>query len=65
MNLVALVLFADAIRPREQIQDVCRSFEIEEEQCFVARDTTTAENPFAEVGNALMVCCVNSYSSHC
>jgi hypothetical protein len=64
MDFVALELFADAVSPREQIQNVGGRFEIEEPRRFVARNVTGAQNPFAEGGKFLVNRRVNLFRRH-
>ena len=51
VDLVALEIFADAVGPGQQIQNVGGRFEIEQPQRLVAGDLSAAQNPFAERGN--------------
>ena len=59
MNLVALELFANAVGPRQQIQNVGGRFEIEEPRRLVAGDVSAAEHALAERGKFLVSCRVN------
>ncbi len=51
MDFVAFELFAYAVRPREQIQNVGGRFEIEEPQCLVAGNLAATQNTLAEFGD--------------
>ena len=64
VNLVALELFADAVRPRQQIENVGGGFEIEEPRRFVAGDVSAAQNPLAEGGEFLVIGRVNRCRCH-
>jgi len=64
MNLVALELFADTIRPRQQIQNVGGRFQIEKPQRFVTGDLATAQDTLAEDGKFPAITCVNWFSRH-
>jgi hypothetical protein len=57
-------MFADAIRPREQIQNVGGRFEVEQKLRFVASDAAAVEDALAERGNLLAGGEVNVRGSH-
>jgi len=64
MNLVALELFADAVGPRQQIQDIRGGFQVEQPEGLVAGDLPAAEDPLAEPGNSGVMVCVNRLRCH-
>lgn len=64
MDLIAFEMLADSVGPGQQIQDVSGVFQVEEEHRFITRDMTAIQDPFAEGGNLLMVCCVNLRRYH-
>ena len=64
MNLVALELFANAVGPGKQVENIGRRFEIEEPQCFIAGNMSAAQNPLAEFGNFAVEVCVNQFGYH-
>ena len=51
MDFVALEIFADAVGPRQQIENVGGIFEMEQPQRLVAGDVAAVQNAFAESGN--------------
>ena len=55
MNLVALKLFADAVRPREQVKNVGGSFEVNEPRRLVAGDFAAVQDALAEDGQFVVV----------
>ena len=64
MNLVALELLADAIRPRQQIQNIGGVFEIKKPRRLVAGNVSAAQNPFAERGDLAVIIRVNHFHYH-
>ena len=64
MNLVALELFADAVGPRQQIQDIRGGFQVDQPEGLVAGDLPAAEDPLAEPGNSGVMVCVNRLRCH-
>ena len=64
MDFVALELFADAVGPRQQIQNVGGGFEVDEPQRLVAGNCSAAQNPLAEFGDFAVIFCVNQFCCH-
>jgi len=64
VNFVALEMFADAIGPRQEIENVGGRFEIEQPRRFVAGDVAAAEDALAEDGKPFVISRVNSCSHH-
>ena len=51
MNLVALVLLADAVGPREQVHDIGVRLNVCQLKRIVAGYFSAVENPLAQFGN--------------
>jgi len=64
MDFVAFELFADAIGPGQQIQNVGRRFKIEEPERVVAGNVPAGQNTFAEFGEPEVIFSVNRFSRH-
>ena len=64
MNLVALELFANAVGPREEVQNVGGAFEMNQPQGFIAGDMAAPQNSFAQEGDLAMIVCVNLFRTH-
>lgn len=64
MNFVSLEVFADAIGPREQINDVRRAFEVEQPLAFGAGDVSTVEHSPAKFRDADITLRVKGCSGH-
>ena len=64
MDLVALVVFANAIRPRHQVENVGGGFKVKQKQRLLARNGAAIQYPLPQFGNSAMVCHVNLLFSH-
>ena len=64
VDFVALEMFADAVGPRQQIQNVGGGLEVEQEQRLGAREFAAGEHPLAQGGNPSVICDVNRLGSH-
>ena len=64
MNLVALEGFANAVGPRQQVENIGRSFEVEEFQRLLAGEVAAAQHPLTQGGDALAGRVVNCLADH-
>ena len=64
MNLVAFEMFADAIRPGHQTQNVSRALQIEKPFAFGRCDLTAVQHPLAQVRDAREIATVNGFQTH-
>ena len=64
VDFVAFEFLAQAVRPREQIENVGAVFEIKEPQRLVARDAPAAQNPLSQIRDAHVIICVKHLCRH-
>jgi hypothetical protein len=64
VDFVALEFFAKAIRPREQIENIRRVFEVEKRQSLIARDVPAVQNPLPQFSDVRLVACVKHLCRH-
>jgi hypothetical protein len=64
VDFVAFEFFAQAVRPREQIENVGVVFEIKEPQRLVARDAPAVQNPLSQIRDARVIACVKHLCRH-
>ena len=53
MNLVALVMFADSIGPREQIHDVGVRLDVDQLQRLITANLTTFQDALPHLGDTI------------
>ena len=64
MDFIALEFFAQAVRPRQEVENIRRTFEIQQPQRLIACDLAAVQNPLSQFRDARAVACVKHMCRH-
>jgi hypothetical protein len=64
VNFVAFEMFANAIRPGQQIQNVGGRFQVEKPRCLFARNLTAMQHAPAQSRDCFVIARVNNACGH-